>query len=225
MTARVWYPQPGTEARQVGITEREREENPLLALWFDTVSMAEDEDPWSRIDGYQERRAVREEAVVEYAFAVPDSHALDVIASHAPVVEMGAGTGYWAGLLRSRGVDVVAYDLRPGYGLSDEGPEARARVYTEVVEGTPADLAAHPDRSLLLIWPPLAHEGDDEEDMSVACLDHWRGRFLLYVGDWNVFTASAAFHERLRTEMEEVACHVIPQWEDVHDHLWVFERR
>jgi hypothetical protein len=29
------------------------------------------------------------------------------------VVEVGAGTGYWAALLRARGVDVVAYDVRP----------------------------------------------------------------------------------------------------------------
>ena len=26
---------------------------------------------------------------------------------------MGAGTGYWAALLRSRGVDIVAYDVAP----------------------------------------------------------------------------------------------------------------
>lgn len=224
MTRRVWYPQPGTDPREVAIGDREREENPLLALWFDTTCMAGDEDPWSRIDGYQERQAVREEAILDYAFAVPDGDALEVIAGLAPIVEMGAGTGYWAGLLRARGVDVIAYDQTPGHGI-ESGAAAGRRLYTEVLAGGPAALAAHPDRTLLLVWPPLWHEGDDEADMSVACLDHWRGRSLVYVGDWQGATASDAFHQRLRGEFVEVACHVIPQWDEVRDRLWVFERR
>jgi hypothetical protein len=221
-TTRIWYPQPGVEAASVSIGDRERAENPLLALWFDTTCMEVDEDPWSRIDRFQERQAAREEAILRYAFAIPDGHALDVLAAHAPIVEMGAGTGYWARLLRDRGVDVVAYDAAPGYG-GDEG--AGVEMYTEVLTGAPEVLAEHADRTLLLVWPPLWHEGDDEEDMSVACLDHWHGRFLVYVGDWGVATASQAFHDRLRTEFTEVASHVIPQWEDVHDRLWVLERR
>ena len=39
-----------------------------------------------------------------YAFAVPSEEALALLASHAPIVEMGCGTGYWAALLRQRGV-------------------------------------------------------------------------------------------------------------------------
>ena len=216
---KVWYPQPGVESRAVQVSDREREENPLLALWYDTTCLDADEDPWSRIDSYAERQAVREEAILEYAFAVPDSRTLDVVAQHAPIVEMGAGTGYWARLLRDRGVDVVAYDACPGYETGG------GRLYTEVLEGGPSVLASHSDRTLLLVWPPLWHEGDDEEDMSVACLDHWRGRVLIYVGDWGVATASEAFHRRLRTEFTEIARAVIPQWEDVHDRMWVFERR
>jgi hypothetical protein len=218
--SRVWYPQPGVDVCAVTVGEGEREENPLLALWHDTTCIDPGEDPWSRIDGYAERRAIREEAILEYAFAVPDGGALEVVARHAPIVEMGAGTGYWARLLRNRGVDVVAYDACPGYE-----PDGGGRLYTEVLSGGPPALAAHPDRTLLLVWPPLWHEGDEHEDMSAACLDHWRGRFLVYVGDWGVATASEAFHHRLRTEFTEVETVVIPQWEDVHDRMWVFERR
>jgi hypothetical protein len=36
--------------------------------------------------------------------------ALAAIARYAPIVEMGAGTGYWARCLRERGIDAVAYD-------------------------------------------------------------------------------------------------------------------
>eukprot|EP00271_Cylindrocystis_brebissonii_P019739 TRINITY_DN6186_c0_g1_i1.p1 TRINITY_DN6186_c0_g1~~TRINITY_DN6186_c0_g1_i1.p1 ORF type:complete len:542 (-),score=66.17 TRINITY_DN6186_c0_g1_i1:227-1852(-) len=50
-----------------------------------------------------------------YSWAVPTEEALAAIAAAAPngLVEMGAGTGYWAMLLRQRGVAVAAYDRRP----------------------------------------------------------------------------------------------------------------
>ena len=47
------------------------------------------------------------------AFAVPSGAALDLIARHAPIVEMGAGTGFWVSLLRSRGLDATAFDVQP----------------------------------------------------------------------------------------------------------------
>lgn len=37
-----------------------------------------------------------------------------------PVVEMGAGTGYWAALLQQRGVDVVALDRHPPEPITPE---------------------------------------------------------------------------------------------------------
>ena len=37
--------------------------------------------------------------------------ALDAIAAVSPITEIGCGTGYWAALLRTRGVDVLAFDM------------------------------------------------------------------------------------------------------------------
>eukprot|EP00897_Mesotaenium_endlicherianum_P009382 jgi/Mesen1/8472/ME000478S07970 len=50
-----------------------------------------------------------------YSWAVPTGEAIDAIVKSAPggVLEIGAGTGYWAHLLRQRGVQVAAYDLQP----------------------------------------------------------------------------------------------------------------
>ena len=39
--------------------------------------------------------------------------ALDALAARAPLVEVGAGLGFWAELLRRRGVRVAAYDSHP----------------------------------------------------------------------------------------------------------------
>ena len=47
------------------------------------------------------RRAVREWPCALFAFGVPSSEAVDVLVGvGVPFVEMGAGTGYWASLLR-----------------------------------------------------------------------------------------------------------------------------
>jgi hypothetical protein len=58
---------------------------------------------------------VRMEYVARYAFGVPTEEALAAIAAVSPrgVVEIGAGSGYWAALLRDRGVRVEAYDIAP----------------------------------------------------------------------------------------------------------------
>ena len=56
-----------------------------------------------------------------YAWAVPDERALRILEHFGPIVEVGAGKGYWASLLAARGVDVVAYDAMPP-------PDAFARV-------------------------------------------------------------------------------------------------
>jgi len=51
--------------------------------------------------------------VRRYAFGVPDRGALEAIARYAPIVELGAGTGYWAYLFAEPRVDIAAYDLAP----------------------------------------------------------------------------------------------------------------
>ena len=112
--------------------------NPLLRLW-ELTGASED----------GRRRAIR-----DYAFAVPTDNALDAIARHAPygVVEVGAGTGYWAWQLEALGVDVIAYDLLPPPSAENEWFAGR-QAWTSVCQGDERAAAAHPDRCLLLCWP------------------------------------------------------------------------
>src|SRR5688572_22451888 len=51
----------------------------------------------------------------EYSFAIPNEEAITAIAKAGDkkIVEMGAGTGYWAMLLRQAGADVIAYERTP----------------------------------------------------------------------------------------------------------------
>lgn len=55
-------------------------------------------------------------------------------------VEMGAGTGLWLRIMREYGIDVIGYDPVPG------GPD--------VMQGDHRELAKHPDRACLIVWPP-----------------------------------------------------------------------
>jgi hypothetical protein len=50
-----------------------------------------------------------------YSYAIPNRAAISVIACNSPhgLIELGAGTGYWAYLLRHFGATVDAYDRTP----------------------------------------------------------------------------------------------------------------
>lgn len=58
-----------------------------------------------------------------YAYAPPTAAALAALAARAPLVEVGAGTGYWARCLRGAGAAVAAYDAAP------PGPRGAANAY------------------------------------------------------------------------------------------------
>ena len=55
---------------------------------------------------------------------------LQAIQRNSPfgLVELGAGTGYWAALLRKMDVDVIAYDLRPPGAGNTRTNNARVRI-------------------------------------------------------------------------------------------------
>lgn len=183
------------------------------------------------LDAHTHRRRVTS----VYSFAVPTDEALDAIASYGPVVEIGAGTGYWASLLEDRGCDVVAYDLL------DEAfhkwfPTGTGLLYADVQRGGVEKAAEHADRTLLLVWPPMS-------SMAIDALRAYAlagGRRLVYVGEgYGGCTADDAFFEALhtgcrsdwdtvvclhKTPWREVRAVEIPQWDGLHDYLAVYER-
>jgi len=132
--------------------------------------------------------------VQRFSWAVPSDDALDVIARYAPIVEMGAGSGYWTHLMRERGIDVIAYDREPPH---DENYFAR-HLWTEIRPGAPAVLAGHADRSLFLCWPP------NNSAMGTNCLKRWHGKHVIHVGEWRISTGSKGFHDRLEAGFELV---------------------
>ena len=140
------------------------------------------------VDVMVEAIRARHELVTSHSWAVPTDEALEAIARHSPngVVEIGAGTGYWAGLLRARGVDVVAYDIEP-----HENFQAKAE-WSEVLVGNHLNVLKHPERSLMLCWPPY------DTDMAAMALRRYKGNVVIYIGEsGGGCTGDEDFHEML----------------------------
>jgi len=163
---------------------------------------------------WMEEHEARTRLCREYAWAVPCDEALEVLAGLGPIVEGGAGSGYWTHLLRERGVDVVAYDVAPH---DNEWVKAG---WSDVLVGGAEQMAPHRDRTLLLVWPPY----DDR-----MALDHVMahgGQTVCYVGEGEYgCTGDDAFHRYLDENFEVIAEVDIPRWRNIGDSMWVYRRK
>jgi len=147
------------------------------------VSVEERTRAWDQLD------ALWDPLRSKYAWAVPDSRALSILRQFSPLVEIGAGKGYWASLLQARGADILPYDIR---GCPDGWGEPGAITYkndwwTRVHKGGPAMLKKKESagRSLFLCYP------DEDESIAVQCLAHFCGEYIIHVGELQVGAGTA----------------------------------
>ena len=116
-----------------------------------------------------------------FSFAIPTDDALDLLIAQSPggIVEIGAGTGYWARLLTDRGADVVAYDVAPPPSVENHW-FAGQRPWFPVTRGDERAVQRHADRTLLLVWPTR-----NETWAADAAMAHLAsgGQRLAYVGE------------------------------------------
>jgi hypothetical protein len=144
-----------------------------------------------------------------FAWAVPTDEAIATIRKHsAGVVEVGAGSGYWAWLMRQAGVDVAAFDLDPP-----------SFTWGEVNRGDERAAHDHPDKTLLLCWPPWG------TGVASRALAAYGGEHVVYVGEWMGFNAEPNFFASLAWFFECIDSVEIPQWYMRDDRLMVFRRR
>lgn len=144
-------------------------ENPLLESFEAAMATSADLD------------ASRSELIARYSFAVPTSDALDAIARATPegVIEIGAGTGYWAYALRRHGVDVQAFDLEPA-------PSGRNAWFAGVPPWHPVHEGGHevagrfPRRTLLIVWPT---KNESWAADALECYFDAGGGVVAYVGE------------------------------------------
>lgn len=111
-----------------------------------------------------------------YSYVVPDAHSLEVLRSLDPIVEIGAGTGYWASRLIGVGVDIVAFDQAPPDGDLPNRYHAPTPTWTAVRHGDQTVLRDYSDRTLFLCWAPLFSSLGD-------CLTYYGGSTIACIGD------------------------------------------
>jgi len=187
-------------------------DNPYLDAF--TASLGQGGGEYGNLDSYR----VRRELTSRYAWAVPNSAAIATLAAYSPIVEIGAGNGYWAALVEAAGGTVTAYDIRPpSTGLN---PYARPPAYTTVIPGGPERAADHKEHTLFLCWPSYETQFATN---AVAC---YEGSTLIYVGEsWPGCCASESFFNLLEEEWVCSSRLDLPTWPMMHDDLRVFTRR
>lgn len=94
------------------------------------------------------------DAIRTYGFAIPTDDALEHIEPPSPggIVEIGAGTGYWAHLLDRRGVDVRAFDIDPAPSSANKW-FAGTRPWHRVETGDHTVVDQSASRTLVIVWP------------------------------------------------------------------------
>lgn len=173
-------------------------------------------------------KAFREEKMLplinEYAWAIPTDAALEMIQKYGPILELGAGSGYWSFLLKKLGTDVVAYDdqsweekhfHKPG---NKWFPELRVGNETAVLE------ASNSERTLFISWPPTTA-------FAFSALSKYRGRYFIYIGEMPETTeplgpamAEPAFFDLLKNKYKKIEEVTLPHWPGYSDNLYIFER-
>lgn len=189
--------------------------------------------PLVEVDAGSGRRMIRGGARLAYAqtvlqeafaYAVASPKTLGWVARQVQgrgLVEVGAGRGYWAHLLRAAGVDVLAFDSAPPDRVVNESfsPHSGQRMtwgpVGDLVDLEQAEKMAglYAGRALLLCWPP-----GWEDRMSIAALEAYErggGQRLIYIGEpRGGRTACGAFFDRLESswELVDIDDHFVTWW-------------
>lgn len=145
-----------------------------------------------------------------YAWAIPNEAAILAVVAESPLVEIGAGTGYWASLVTSAGGDIVCYDKEPYKNHWCDGS-----AWYEVRRGGPRRVRKHGNRTLFLCWPPYA------DPLAYDALRAYRGRRLVYVGEVDGCTGCKRFHRALDKHWALVREVELPQFGGLHDALFI----
>ena len=182
-----------------------------------------------------------ESAMEKYAWAIPDERALRICEHFGPLVEMGAGAGYWARLLRERGVAITAYDKDVGEDCKAAG--VCAKPFTKIDKGGPEMLSLFPNATLLMIYPD-DYEQTDDLTLSMASLQNYHGDTVIHVGEWlgstltlsmegqetpdNVYpwgrSTSPDFQIVMEASFHRVLQVPLPNWGSVRNLLTVWKR-
>ena len=155
--------------------------------------------------------------VNKFAWAIPTPQAIKTICKYSPLVEIGAGGGYWAHLLSKEGAKIVAYD--DSSWVKSNAIYRGEKRWFDVQKGNEDNITNHLTYNLFLCYPPA----DWDYPLGSRCLQRFKGEYLIYVGSVakDGCTGDNLFLELINDQFEEIELVSIPRWpgHDVAVHL------
>lgn len=169
---------------------------------------------YKRMDA-QDRYPLQQRIIDTYTWSIPDPKSIKFVrtfiqtmGSTARVIEIGAGTGYWAWQLSQGGMHVMAYDCavyeNSWYEVRKGGPEI-----LQYFDGQ--------DDILFLCWPEL------DNGIATNCLKNFKGRRIIYIGHER-FTGDKEFHAEVKEKWKLIAWRIKPSWYGVQDEIKVYDK-
>jgi hypothetical protein len=154
----------------------------------------------------------RNSLVFKYSWAIPDENALKIISKYSPIIEIGAGLGYWASLLNQAGCDIICFDDGTWKNKRDKYYKVECRNEWVIPE--------YQNRTLFLCWPPY------DNDMAYTALRLYQGETLIFVGEgYGGCTGNDRFFKELKSFWELSEDIYIPQWDGLRDCLYIYNRK
>ncbi len=162
-----------------------------------------------------------------FAYAIPNKAAISTITRYGKrIIEIGAGSGYWAWLLDQAGIDVVAYD-NDEWGTDEQISDSsfwRERWF-DVKSGDHKKVSRHSDRDCLFLCWPIENVDADCEAPDIGSLLRFKGRYVAYVGEWKYgCTGTNEFRRAIDHDWTKVERCPIPRWPGMNDRLTIYER-
>ncbi len=167
----------------------------------------------------------------KYAWAVPDDVAIKLISEFSPLIEIGAGIGYWAKLINKAGGDILAFDTEDNWETMKIAGDFEAiskktgievdlgHRWFDVKVGDENTIKEHPERTLFLCWPPF------QSEMGLNCLKNYSGEYFIFIGEDARASNNDSFDIYLIENFNKIIDHPIPKYEGITDSLKIYQRK
>lgn len=196
----------------------------LLRQGLDPADMCE--EVWRSgqvMDSWVQIR-LRDDHIKRFGFAVLTEEVVETLAAQigreTPIVEVGAGSGYWSYELTQAGFNSLPTD--PGGGRQFGTYSCFWEVRYMPVESIDAieAVARYDDRTMLMVWPSYL------ADWPVEALSAYRGDRFVYVGEArDGCTANDRFFDYLDAHFDLISEIAIPRFFGINDQLFIFDRK
>lgn len=158
----------------------------------------------------------REQYNRKFGYAVLNQATINLLKGLQPLLEVGAGLGYWAWELQQQNVDIIATSMKSHWLWENAAPWTRL----EELDGEAATLK-YPRRNLLMRWP------DFKDQWPVRAIRAFTGEHAIIAGEnrpegctsYEEISEELQKHYRLEAKVE------IPQFVNIHDDLEIWTRK